>query len=301
VRNPQGFAWQPGSGRFYSTEHGPSGFDGASGDDELDLIVAGGNYGWPYERGVDQSPYISPVRVWSTTIAPSGLSFVTLPGSAWTGKAIVAGLRGQVLRLLTFDGAAVVTDEPLLLNAYGRLRAVTEAPDGAIWITTSNRDGRGTPVAGDDRILRIVPPADGVPPAPPSFGADPSAPGATPTTPTPRSRPGAGILTLTAPRTAAAGSRVRVVAIFDRTPAGRVALQTRRGGHWRTLRLADPRTPVVRFAFRPRGPACRCCGSATAPAGGPWTVRCGSRSPAPAPSPSRGAAPWRAAPAPARR
>ena len=251
VRNPQGFAWQPGSGRFYSTEHGPSGFDGPSGDDELDLIVPNGNYGWPYERGVDQSPYLSPAHVWSTTIAPSGLSFVTLPGSTWTGKAIVAGLKGQVLRLLTFDGAAVVKDEPMLLNAYGRLRAVTEAPDGAIWITTSNRDGRGTPVATDDRILRIVPPADGVPPAPPSFGGDPSAPGATPGTPTPRSRPGAGILTLTAPRTAAAGSRVRVVAIFGRTPSGRVALQARRGGHWRTVRLADPRTPVVRFAFRP--------------------------------------------------
>ena len=251
VRNPQGFAWQPGSGRFYSTEHGPSGFDGPSGDDELDLIVPNGNYGWPYERGVDQSPYLSPAHVWSTTIAPSGLSFVTLPGSTWTGKAIVAGLKGQVLRLLTFDGAAVVKDEPMLLNAYGRLRAVTEAPDGAIWITTSNRDGRGTPVATDDRILRIVPPAEGVPPAPPAFGGDPPEPGASPGTPTPRSRPGAGILTLTAPRTVAAGSRVRVVAIFDRTPSGRVALQARRGGRWRTVRLADPRTPVVRFAFRP--------------------------------------------------
>ena len=250
VRNPQGFAWQPGSGRFFSTEHGPSGFDGPSGDDELDLIVPGGNYGWPYERGIDQAPYISPAHVWSTTIAPSGLSFVALPGSSWTGKAIAAGLKGQVLRLLTFDGAAVVKDEPLLLNAYGRLRAVTEAPDGAIWVTTSNRDGRGTPVAGDDRILRIVPPAAGAAPAPPAFGTDPSAPAA-PGTPTPRTRTGAGILTLTAPRTVAAGDAARVVVIFDRTPAGRVALQARRGGTWRTVRLTDPRTPVVRFAFRP--------------------------------------------------
>jgi glucose/arabinose dehydrogenase len=258
VRNPQGFAWQPGSGRFYSTEHGPSGFDGPSGDDELDLIVPGGNYGWPYERGVDQSPYLSPAHLWRTTIAPSGLSFIALPGSSWTGKALVAGLKGQVLRLLTFDGAAVVGDEPLLLNAFGRLRAVTEAPDGAIWVTTSNRDGRGVPVAGDDRILRIVPPATGVPPAPPSFGTDPSDPaGPGPVTPAPRSRPGAGILTLTAPRTVGAGALTRVVVIFDRTPAGRVALQTRRAGTWRTVRLVDPRTPVVRFAFRPARPGVR--------------------------------------------
>ncbi|HTI35869.1 MAG TPA: PQQ-dependent sugar dehydrogenase [Miltoncostaea sp.] len=251
VRNPQGFAWQPGSGRFYSTEHGPSGFDGPSGDDELDLIVPGGNYGWPYERGADQSPYLSPVHLWPTTIAPSGLSFVTLPGSSWTGKAIVAGLKGQVLRLLTFNGAAVVDDQPLLLNAFGRLRAVTEAPDGSIWVTTSNRDGRGTPVAGDDRILRIVPPADGVPPAPPSFGSDPSAPQPLPHTPTPRSRPGAGILTLNAPKTVTAHARAQVVVIFDRTPAGPVALQARRGGHWHTLRLTRPTNPLVRFAFRP--------------------------------------------------
>ena len=254
VRNPQGFAWQPGSGRFYSTEHGPSGFDGPSGDDELDVIVQGANYGWPYRRGLNQSPYTSPVHVWSTTIAPSGLSFVTLPGSSWTGKALVAGLKGQVLRLLSFSGASVVGDEPLLLNAFGRLRAVTEAPDGAIWITTSNRDGRGAPVATDDRILRIVPPAAGVPPAPPAFGRDPAAPADDqPVVPTPRRRPAGslGILTLTAPDAVRAGRPVRVVVIFERTPSGNVALQSRRGGHWRTVRLIDPRTPVVRFAFRP--------------------------------------------------
>ena len=259
LRHPQGLAWQPGSGRLYSTEHGPSGFDGASGDDELDLIVPGGNYGWPHRRGWDQSPYLSPAQLWPTTIAPSGLAFVALPRSAWTGKALAAGLKGKVLRLLSFDGARVVGDEPLLLNAYGRLRAVTEAPDGAIWVTTSNRDGRGSPVAADDRILRIVPPAGegdagafGADPAP--GPADPSGavPSDDPVTPR-RSAPGApSMLALTAPAAVRAGAAARVIAVFSGTPSGRVALQTRRTGRWHTVRLASPRTAVVRFAFRPR-------------------------------------------------
>ena len=102
LRNPQGFAWQPGSGRFFSTDHGPSVFDGPSGDDELDLIVPGGNYGWPFVHGANHGSWIAPSQLWHTTIAPSGLAFVTLPGSRWTNKALVAGLRGEVLRLLTF-------------------------------------------------------------------------------------------------------------------------------------------------------------------------------------------------------
>lgn len=183
LRNPQGFAWQPGSGRFFSTDHGPSVFDGPSGDDELDLIVPGGNYGWPFVFGADHGSWLAPSQLWHATIAPSGLAFVTLPGSRWTNKALVAGLRGEVLRLLTFSGARVVADQPLLEGAYGRLRAVTEAPDGAIWVTTSNRDGRGDPVSTDDRILRIVPPAGGGDPLGDELALDvapPPAPVATP-------------------------------------------------------------------------------------------------------------------------
>ncbi|WP_217922162.1 PQQ-dependent sugar dehydrogenase [Miltoncostaea oceani] len=267
VRNPQGFAWQPGSGRFFSTEHGPSGFDGASGDDELDVIVPGGNYGWPNVRGLNHGAYVAPVHVWSTTIAPSGISFVTLPGSTWTGKALVAGLRGKVLRLLTFDGARVTSDQPLLLNTYGRLRAVTEAPDGSIWVTTSNRDGRGSPVAADDRIIRIVPPAGAspAPATPPAIGdpdgdvaPDPSAapdPGSE-ETPTPRSLPrggepgGTAIRRLVSPDTARVGDAVRVTVRFSAVPTGRVALQRRLAGRWTNVRVASARS-TVRFAFRP--------------------------------------------------
>lgn len=253
LRNPQGFAWQPGSGRFYSTDHGPSVFDGPSGDDELDLIVEGGNYGWPYFHGARHGAYTAPVHLWPTTIAPSGLAFVTLPGSTWTGRALVAGLKGRVLRLLTFDGARVVADEPLLLNAYGRLRAVTEAPDGAIWVTTSNRDGRGSPVATDDRIIRIVPPA-GVPsdPALPLGAAPGPAPAVTPPVRAPeRGRRALSLRRLTAPRSARVGRPVRVRARFTAVPRGRVALQRRLVRKWVTVRSASPVSPVVSFAFRP--------------------------------------------------
>ena len=159
LRHPQGLAWQPGTGRLWVTDHGPSGFDGPSGDDELDLITPGGNYGWPLVRGADHKSFIAPAHLWTTTIAPAGLAFITQPGSTWTGKALVAGLLGKQLRLLSFAGDRVTDDQPLYVDTYGRLRAVVEAPDGSIWVTTSNRDALGKPVPDDDRILRIVPPA----------------------------------------------------------------------------------------------------------------------------------------------
>lgn len=262
LRNPQGFAWQPGSGRFFSTDHGPSGFDGPSGDDELDLIAEGANYGWPFARGADHGPYAAPVHLWPTTIAPSGLEFVTLPGSTWTGRALVAGLKGKVLRLLTFDGARVTADEPLLANAYGRLRGVAEAPDGAIWVTTSNRDGRGTPIATDDRIIRIVPPA-GTPAGQPSLplqatpaprtgsGAAPSPAVTPPSGSLPVVTPPHGLESIAAPRSVRLGSAVRIRALFAAVPAGRVALQVRRARGWVTIALASPRTRRVAFTFRP--------------------------------------------------
>ena len=159
LRHPQGLAWQPGTGRLWVTDHGPSGFDGPSGDDELNLIASGGNYGWPLVAGADHKSFLAPANLWTTTIAPAGLAFVTQPGSTWTGRALVAGLLGKQLRLLSFAGDRVLDDQPLFVDAYGRLRAVVEAPDGSIWVTTSNRDALGKPGPDDDRILRIVPPA----------------------------------------------------------------------------------------------------------------------------------------------
>ena len=162
-RNPQGLAWQPGTGRLYATEHGPSGGAGpeqGGGRDEVNLIESGGNYGWPLITG-DQGRVglVSPVLHSGTQVtwAPGGATFVT--GGPWAGSLLFVGLRGQSLYRVTLDPAnprAVASFERLLQGQYGRLRDVVEGPDGAIYLATSNRDGRGSPAANDDRVLRLT-------------------------------------------------------------------------------------------------------------------------------------------------
>ncbi|MEV4248897.1 PQQ-dependent sugar dehydrogenase [Streptosporangium canum] len=145
-RNVQGMAWDP-SGRMYASEFGSSSFD------EINLIRKGGNYGWPEVEGVGGAPrFIDPIVTWSTDEAsPSGMAYAD--GSLWVGA-----LRGRRLWQvpLTADGTAGVP-AARFEGRYGRLRAVTAAPDGSLWIGTSNRDGRGSPAPGDDRILVLTP------------------------------------------------------------------------------------------------------------------------------------------------
>jgi glucose/arabinose dehydrogenase len=160
-RNPQGFDWQPGSDRLISTEHGPTaGLDGPAGYDEVNEIIEGRNYGWPNIIGsAGDLAYADPIRLYRAPIAPAGATFVRHSGSRWTGNFIFACLRGQELRRLVFQGGQIVKDEPLFTARFGRLRTVVEGPDGMLYVLTSNRDGRGVPRKGDDRILRITPPA----------------------------------------------------------------------------------------------------------------------------------------------
>ena len=143
-RNPQGIDWQPGTGTMYEDEHGPT------GDDEVNLIVMGGNYGWPNRRGADHAGFRAPLALYNPAIAPSGATFVRTAGSTWTGDYLIAALRGQQIRRLRFEGERVTIDEPLFAGRFGRLRSVVEGPDGALYVLTSN---------GDDVIRRIVPPA----------------------------------------------------------------------------------------------------------------------------------------------
>jgi len=158
-RNPQGLAWQPGTARLYSTEHGPSGFQG-SGQDEVNFIEAGKNYGWPIIYGdKTRSDMVTPViqSGSSETWAPAGATFVI--GGPWDGSLLFVGLRGQSLYRLTLDindPFKVVSFERLLAGQFGRLRDVAQGPDNEIYVLTSNRDGRGRPSEGDDKLLRLV-------------------------------------------------------------------------------------------------------------------------------------------------
>lgn len=158
-RNPQGLAWQPGTGRLYATEHGPSGFQGCCMD-EVNLIEPGKNYGWPVIRGDQtQEGMTAPVlhSGESETWAPGGATFVTR--GPWAGSLLFTGLRGQALYRLVLDPKdprKVVSSERLFVRQFGRLRDVAEGPDGTIYLLTSNRDGRGRPAPDDDRVLRLM-------------------------------------------------------------------------------------------------------------------------------------------------
>ena len=153
-RNPQGFDWEPGTDRLIANEHGPE------GDDEVNILERGANYGWPEVQGeAERSGFVPPVAHYEESIAPSGATFVSLPGSAWTGDYMIGALVGEQIRRVGFDGSRVTDDEAVFEGEFGRVRTVVEGPDGALYALTSNRDGRGEPRDEDDRVLRIVPPA----------------------------------------------------------------------------------------------------------------------------------------------
>lgn len=138
-RNPQGLAWD-GTGQLFASEHGPS------RNDEINIIEKGKNYGWPNECD-KTGQYINPVRCYAEfTLAPSGIAF-------YKDELYVAGLRGTQLRKLTFDNGKIVNEEKVI-GDLGRIREAVEH-NGYLYISTSNKDGRGIPKSNDDKIMRI--------------------------------------------------------------------------------------------------------------------------------------------------
>ncbi len=171
-RNPQGLAWHPVTGDLWITDHGPSptieGEPFRCCHDEINRIIPGGNYGWPLAAGMagDQR-FIDPaLESGTSTWAPSGAIIYSGQRQQpalwkWKGSMLYGALIGQHLGRITFadpDFKTVASHEKLLEGVFGRIREVAQGPDGYIYFTTSNTDGRSGAQArpGDDRILRIV-------------------------------------------------------------------------------------------------------------------------------------------------
>ena len=159
-RNPQGLAWM--NKNLYSSEHGPSIFDGPAGGDEINLISKGKNYGWPLVSHEKKQDGTEPaLQVFTPAEAPASLlayTGKTLP--QFTGNLFFGALKGEGLVRITLDSkdaSKIVNVEKLAEVQYSRIRAVVQGPDGFIYFSTSNRDGRGKPANIDDRIFRIRP------------------------------------------------------------------------------------------------------------------------------------------------
>lgn len=155
LRNPQGLSWHPRTWQLYASQHGPT------GNDEFNRIVPGANYGWPDMEGFEgdeRDEFTLPVLAsGEDTWAPSGATFYdgdVFP--QWRNEYLVAGLRSVTLHRINLEG-----DEPeigpIMQGEFGRLRTISQGPDGLLYLLTSNRDERTEPAEDDDRLIRIIP------------------------------------------------------------------------------------------------------------------------------------------------
>ncbi len=161
-RNAQGLVISP-SGTIYSSEHGPS------SDDEVNIIEKGRNYGWPNVKGFcDQatensfcadSNVFEPIEAWTPTLAVAGTDFYSHTAiPEWRNSLLVTSLKAArlVALKLSEDGTSVVQEETYFQNWFGRLRDLCVSPDGRVFLSITNRDGRGSMQPGDDRIVQIA-------------------------------------------------------------------------------------------------------------------------------------------------
>jgi len=159
-RDISGFATHPETGNIWITEHGPR------GGDELSIIRAGANFGWPMisygtdytgapvgEGETQQAGMVQPRYFWRPSIAPSGLIFYTgemFP--EWQGNIFVTALTGQHIARLVMDGDRVVAEERLLLDREQRIRELRQGPDGALYVLTNEESDAPK---GFAQLLRI--------------------------------------------------------------------------------------------------------------------------------------------------
>jgi len=158
-RNAQGLDFQPVTNLMFQTEHGPSGFDGPGGGDEVNIVEKSKNYGWPViHHRETRAGMEAPLLEYTPACAPaSGAFYRGAVFPQFSGNFFFGCLKGERLIRIVLNGRQVVTQENLLERKYGRIREVAEGPDGFFYFSTSNKDGRGSPASDDDRIIRLVP------------------------------------------------------------------------------------------------------------------------------------------------
>ncbi len=146
-RNIQGLTWHPLSEDLYASEHGPE------GNDEINLIKPGSNYGWPIED-CNAEKFEKPILCFNPAVAPAGMTFAALDRLGYQNDILLATLKAQHIRLVDLESDV----ESNILTGFGRIRDIVEAADGSLYVATSNRDGRAVPSQNDDKILRIISP-----------------------------------------------------------------------------------------------------------------------------------------------
>jgi glucose/arabinose dehydrogenase len=146
-RNIQGLAWHPQTGELYASEHGES------GNDEINIIKPGRNYGWPAEE-CDAVQYEKPAYCFNPVVAPAGMAFASSNELGYQNDILLAALKVKQLRHIDLETGNTAN----VLTGYGRIRDVVEAPDGSLYVLTSNRDGRAIVEPGDDKILKVTRP-----------------------------------------------------------------------------------------------------------------------------------------------
>lgn len=163
-RNAQGMDFQPETGLMFQTEHGPSLIDGVSlfkrsGGDEVNIVERGKSYGWDkISHKMTKAGMETPIIEFSPAIAPaSGMFYRGNLFPEFKNNFFFGALKGESIIRLVMDGRKIVSRDEFFKKDYGRIREIAESPDGSIWFSTSNRDGRGDAKQNDDRILRIVP------------------------------------------------------------------------------------------------------------------------------------------------
>jgi len=145
-RNVQGLAWDPENGQLYASDQG------GAGNDEINLVSAGKNYGWHNEQCNRSTENTPPLLCFNPSLEPSGITFATSNKLGYKNHLIVATLKGSLLREIDLKTSSQNT----ILVGYGRLADVVESRDGSIFVLTSNTDGRALPQQGDDKILRLL-------------------------------------------------------------------------------------------------------------------------------------------------